>query len=245
MWMIQSQIHLQRNQQTLPNLITKRDGYKEGGPPKKQLDEGLVEMIAQGSSHSSVGLKLELQKQLQRRFPCPEKVFNVGAATQLDPRFKKVPLVDQSTVNGIEDRLDIVDGTSLVYSGFEDGDGMLTHFLHDGSEGVSPASSSSPHSSSSGIQQAGSSRVMPGCSTNTGGVNHTRPPLCSPAPKSSRTTPKPETPTASNRALEILESTCTKSSKKHKIAFGLYQMIEQDFKKISEKTNKCYYQQKL
>ncbi|KAK4322632.1 hypothetical protein Pmani_006609 [Petrolisthes manimaculis] len=93
---------------------------------------------------------------------------------------------------------DVVDGTSLVYSESEDVDGMLTHFLHDGSEGFSPASSSSPRSSSTGTQQAGSSRVMPGCSTNTGGVNLSRPPLCSPAPKRSRTTPKPETPKASN-----------------------------------------------
>ncbi|KAK4295747.1 hypothetical protein Pmani_031709 [Petrolisthes manimaculis] len=130
---------------------------------------------------------------------------------------------------------DVVDGTSLVYSGSEDVDGMLTHFLHDGSEDFSPASSSSPRSSSSRTQQAGSSRVMPGCSTNTGGVNLSRPPLCSPAPKRSRTTPKPGTPKASNKAWEILQSTCVKSNEKNRIAFGLYQMIEQHFQKISEK----------
>ncbi|KAK3895226.1 hypothetical protein Pcinc_001085 [Petrolisthes cinctipes] len=55
---------------------------------------------------------------------------------------------------------DVVDGTSLVYSGSEDVDGMLTHFLHDESEGFSPASSLSPHSSSSGTQQAGCSREL-------------------------------------------------------------------------------------
>lgn len=57
---------------------------------------------AQGTS---VGLRAELQKQLQKRFPYAEKMFNVGDATLLDPWFKKVPFVDQSNTKFIEDRL--------------------------------------------------------------------------------------------------------------------------------------------
>lgn len=54
----------------------------------------------QGSSFGG-----ELQKQLQKRFPAVEKVFNVGAATLLDNRFKKVPFADIGNVKATEERL--------------------------------------------------------------------------------------------------------------------------------------------
>ncbi|KAK3887901.1 hypothetical protein Pcinc_008051 [Petrolisthes cinctipes] len=46
----------------------------------------------------------ELQKQLQKRFPAV-KILNVGAATLLDSRFKKVPFADMENVKTIEERL--------------------------------------------------------------------------------------------------------------------------------------------
>lgn len=59
--------------------------------------------LAQGQG-ASAGLRAELQIQMQR-FHAIEKLFNVGAATLPNPRFMKVPFVDQSNVKVVEERL--------------------------------------------------------------------------------------------------------------------------------------------
>ncbi|MPC72059.1 Zinc finger BED domain-containing protein 1 [Portunus trituberculatus] len=47
----------------------------------------------------------ELKKQMGRRFAALEGIFIVGAATILDPRFKKLPFADASNIKAIEKRL--------------------------------------------------------------------------------------------------------------------------------------------
>lgn len=47
----------------------------------------------------------ELRKQMKASFAAVEGIFYIGAATILDPRFKKLPFSDSSNVKAIEERL--------------------------------------------------------------------------------------------------------------------------------------------
>lgn len=47
----------------------------------------------------------EFQQQMTRRFHTMEGSFFVGAASLLDPRFKKIPFADHKNVKRIEERL--------------------------------------------------------------------------------------------------------------------------------------------
>ncbi|XP_005113603.1 zinc finger BED domain-containing protein 1-like [Aplysia californica] len=50
-------------------------------------------------------LRDQLQLELRRRFSCLEGNFTLGAATLLDPRFKRLPFADPSSATKVEDRL--------------------------------------------------------------------------------------------------------------------------------------------
>ncbi|XP_045118035.1 E3 SUMO-protein ligase ZBED1-like [Portunus trituberculatus] len=55
--------------------------------------------------YSSNPLGIELKQQMSKRFPCLESALCLGAATLLDPRFKKIPFADKSLARHTEDRL--------------------------------------------------------------------------------------------------------------------------------------------
>lgn len=58
-----------------------------------------------GLTLRNIPLSEELKKQMSRRFATVEGIFLVGAATILDPRFKKLPFADASNIKAIEERL--------------------------------------------------------------------------------------------------------------------------------------------
>ncbi|XP_005113571.2 zinc finger BED domain-containing protein 1-like, partial [Aplysia californica] len=67
-------------------------------PTVRQIQEKL-------SGESSSALRDQLQAELRRRFGSLEDNFTLGAATLLDPRFRRLPFCDQSSAKNVEDRL--------------------------------------------------------------------------------------------------------------------------------------------
>ncbi|XP_068221932.1 zinc finger BED domain-containing protein 4-like [Palaemon carinicauda] len=64
-----------------------------------------LQQCINSNAHMRTGFVTELQKQLQKRFATVEKVFQLGAATLLDVRFKKVSFVDMGNVKVTEERI--------------------------------------------------------------------------------------------------------------------------------------------
>ncbi|XP_068244012.1 zinc finger BED domain-containing protein 4-like [Palaemon carinicauda] len=64
-----------------------------------------LQQCINSNAHMRTGFGTELQKQLQKRFATVEKVFQLGAATLLDVRFKNVSFVDMGNVKVTEERI--------------------------------------------------------------------------------------------------------------------------------------------
>lgn len=74
-------------------------------PIAKALQEWTNVNSARNNDAQTTSLRNELKTQLQKRFPAMEQVFQRGAATLLDTRFKKVAFADPENVKEIEDKI--------------------------------------------------------------------------------------------------------------------------------------------
>ncbi|KAK4321518.1 hypothetical protein Pmani_007679 [Petrolisthes manimaculis] len=134
----------------------------------------------------------------------------------------------QSIPESLEEN-EVINGTSLVYSGTEECNG--TAKLHDtSSEGFSPlpeVSSCSPRASGGKEQQS---------SGKNDGATPSKDLHPSSAPKKRRLQSNSETATPStDKAIALLEGAVHRSKERNSQAFGLYQIIDEHFKKISAK----------